>query len=93
MLSNNLNCIIQGGNGSATVWKAETPEQQILFIDDGNITLENLEFQFIITNETEIHLSPTNNLIFVEGMINKPSITLISCIFQSIDGDFKDKIY
>ncbi|KAA6393676.1 MAG: hypothetical protein EZS28_010802 [Streblomastix strix] len=85
--------IIKGGNGSATIWKAQNETQKIINLIQGDLTLQNIEFQFTIINETRPALSPSTYIIYAENDKLLPSLTLKQCTFQSFSGVFDSSIY
>ncbi|KAA6389193.1 MAG: hypothetical protein EZS28_015283, partial [Streblomastix strix] len=85
--------IIKGGNGSATIWKAQNETEKVINLVQGDLTLQNIEFQFTILNETEPVLSPSTYIIYAENDKLLPSLTLKQCTFQSFSGVFDSNIY
>ncbi|KAA6379964.1 MAG: hypothetical protein EZS28_024509 [Streblomastix strix] len=96
-INQNQFILIKGGNGSATIWKAQNETKKIINLVQGDLTLQNIEFQFTIINGTEPGtepiLNPRDYIIYAENDKLRPSLTLKQCTFQSISGVFDNDIF
>ncbi|KAA6378489.1 MAG: hypothetical protein EZS28_025984, partial [Streblomastix strix] len=68
-----------------TQWSINSSSTQIIQLNQGDLTLQNLEFKFTIDSKQKIQ--PPLSITTAVNKINYQSLTITSCIFNGIDTD------
>ncbi|KAA6374221.1 MAG: hypothetical protein EZS28_030251, partial [Streblomastix strix] len=89
-LNQNVTILIQGKNENPTNWRSTIKCEQLILLQQGRLTLVNIEFHYSIINDTEIFIIPSNNLIQSQKNSQYPSLTIRQCTFQSVSWDKSD---
>ncbi|KAA6380024.1 MAG: hypothetical protein EZS28_024450 [Streblomastix strix] len=89
----NSNILIKGNNRKPTIWQATEQTPCIILLRQGNLTLENIGFNFTFRTDPIESIIPSNGLISIGDEQYRPSLTVHNCIFHSFSYDTQDLQY
>ncbi|KAA6397746.1 MAG: hypothetical protein EZS28_006724 [Streblomastix strix] len=93
-INKNSSIIIKGNNKVQTIWHLDSPHRQLINLNFGNLTLENIDFQFVVLSKWYSMIQPSYYLISVgSDPFNSPQLTIKLCKFHSLSHSYKYLIH
>ncbi|KAA6316687.1 MAG: hypothetical protein EZS28_055224, partial [Streblomastix strix] len=88
----NASILIKGCNTNQTIWSIDSQNNGIINLVQGDLTINNIEFQFTTIDIPVSYITPSNWFIYGGRQGYSTSLIVNECIFQSTSGLSRDSM-